>query len=71
LPTSTSKPEPTITDEVQQFYEKAMINLGWNPFAAGRGTTSAILLMFMKGTELVSVAVIPQTDGLMYVMLVK
>ncbi len=61
----------TTSDEVQKFYEKAMGKLGWNMFAAGQGTTSAILLMFMKGTDLVSISIIPQTDGLMYVLLVK
>jgi hypothetical protein len=58
-------------DEVQNFYEKAMTKLGWNMFAGGQGTTNAILLMFIKGADLVSVSIIPQTDGLMYVLLVK
>ena len=59
------------SDEVQNFYTKEMSKLGWNMFASGQGTTSTVLLIFMKGTDTASVSIIPQTDGLMYVMLVK
>ena len=58
-------------DEVQKFYEKAMAKLGWNMFASGQGTTSAILLIFLKDTDTASVSIIPQPDGVMYVLLVK
>jgi hypothetical protein len=58
-------------DEVQNFYEKAMPKLGWNMFASGQGATKAVLLFFMKGSDTVSVSVIPQPDELVYVMLVK
>lgn len=56
---------------VQDFYQKAMAKLGWNMFASGQGATSTILLMFMKGTDTVTVSIIPQPDGVMYVLLVK
>jgi hypothetical protein len=58
-------------DEVQNFYEKEMGKLGWAMFATGQGTTNALMLIFMKGSATVSVSIIPQPDGLMYVMLVK
>ena len=58
-------------DDVQYFYKNEMTKLGWNVFASGQGTTNAILLMFMKGANLVTVSIIPLSDGLIYVMLVK
>jgi len=58
-------------DEVQKFYKKEMTKLGWNMFASGQGTTSAVILIFMKDSKTASVSIIPQPDGLMYVMLVK
>lgn len=58
-------------EEVQKFYEKAMVKLGWNLFATGDGTTDVVLLFFMKGSSMVSISIIPQPDGLLYVLLVK
>lgn len=58
-------------DEIQKFYEKALGKLGWNMFASGQGTTDAVLLIFMKDTGTLSVSIIPQPDGSMYVLLVK
>jgi hypothetical protein len=40
-------------------------------FASGQGTTTAILLIFLKDTSTLSVSIIPQRDGIMYVLLVK
>ena len=57
-------------DEVQKFYEKAMANLGWNLFASGNSPTNSIILMFMKDNDLVTISIIPQDDGLMYVLLI-
>lgn len=58
-------------DEIQKFYETKLAKLGWNVFASGQGTTDAVLLIFMKGTATLSVSIIPQSDGVMYVLLVK
>lgn len=58
-------------DEIQKFYETELAKLGWNMFASGLGTTDAALLIFMKGTSTLSVSIIPQPDGTMYVLLVK
>ena len=58
-------------DEVQDFYESQLPGLGWNLFATGQGETDTLLLMFMKGTNILTVSIIPQPDGVMYVMLVK
>ena len=58
-------------DEIQGFYQKAMKKLGWNMFATGQGGTKAVLLIFMKGTDIVSISILPQADGIMYVLLVK
>jgi hypothetical protein len=58
-------------DEIQKFYEKELGKLGWNMFASGQGTTDAVLLIFMKDVGTLSVSIIPQPDGIMYVLLVK
>jgi hypothetical protein len=58
-------------EDVQHFYENEMPKLGWNLFASGQGTTDALMLMFMKGSDLLTISIIPQSDGLIYVLLVK
>jgi hypothetical protein len=58
-------------DEVQKFYIKEMKKLGWNKFAIGTGKTKAVMLVFMKDPDVASVAILPQKDDLLYVMLVK
>jgi hypothetical protein len=59
------------SDEIQKFYEKALAKLGWNMLGSGQGTTHAVLLIFMKDAGALSVSIIPQPDGTMYVLLVK
>ena len=58
-------------DEIQEFYEAELAKLGWSMFTSGQGTTGAVMLIFMKGTGTLSVSIIPQADGIMYVLLVK
>lgn len=58
-------------EEVQTFYETKLAKLGWSSFASGQGTTGAVMLIFMKGTDVLSVSIIPQADGILYVLLVK
>ena len=58
-------------EEIQKFYEKELGKQGWNILASGQGTTSAILLIFMKDISTLSVSIIPQPDSIMYVLLVK
>jgi len=57
--------------DVQKYYEAEMPKLSWKLFASGQGTTNAILLMFMKGTELITVSIIPQEGDLIFVMFTK
>jgi hypothetical protein len=59
------------SDEIQKFYEKALAKLGWNMLGSGQGTTDAVLLIFMKDAGTLSVSIIPQPDGTMYVLLVQ
>jgi len=59
------------SDEIQKFYEKELAKLGWNFFAGGQGTTDAVLLFFMKDASTLTVSILPQPDGVMYVLLVK
>jgi len=69
--TSYSFTVNALPDEVQAFYEREMAKLGWDLLASGQGTTGAFLLIFTQGQETASVSIIPQPDGLIYVMLVK
>ena len=57
--------------EVQKFYETEMPKSGWNLLSSGQGPTGAILLIFTKGADIRTISIIPQPDGVMYVMLVK
>ncbi len=58
-------------EEIQAFYEAALGDLGYTMFASGQGATEAIMLIFMKDLDTLSVSIIPQPDGIMYVLLVK
>ncbi len=58
-------------EEIQSFYETELAKLGWGLFTSGQGASGATLLMFMKDVSIVSVSIIPQPDGVMYVLLVK
>ena len=58
-------------DEVKKFYEKELAKLGWNEFATSEGTSQTILLMFVKGSDSITISIFSQTDGTIYVLLVK
>ena len=58
-------------DEIQAFYEKELAKLGWNMFANGEGDNGSLLLIFLKDTATLSLSIIPQPDGIMYVLIVK
>jgi hypothetical protein len=58
-------------EEVQKFYEKELAKLGWNQFANSEGNPQTVLLMFMKGSDTLTITILSQTDGTTYVMLVK
>ena len=61
----------TSTDEIQSFYQAKMAKIGWNLLANGQGTTGAVLMIFTKGSDTATISIIPQTDDVIYVMLVK
>lgn len=56
---------------VQQFYETQMKAQGWDVYTNDQSTTKAILLLFTKGEDAVSVSVSLQPGGLTVVLLVK
>ncbi len=58
-------------EEIQEFYEGELTALGWELLAAGQGETNSILLIFTKGNSTASLAIMPQADGIIYVMMVK
>lgn len=57
-------------DEIQMFYEVELAKLGWKVFTIGQGSTGAVILMFTQGAGMLSVSIIPQPDGAMYVLMV-
>jgi hypothetical protein len=57
--------------EVQKFYETEMSARGWELFGSRQGATNAVLLIFSKDENALSVSILPQTDGLTYVLLTK
>ncbi len=59
------------SDEITNFYGNELGKLGWNLLARGQSTTNSILLIFVKDPSVLTVSIIPQSDGSMYVMLVK
>jgi hypothetical protein len=61
----------TSPNAASQYYQREMVKLGWKLFASGQGKTNAVLLIFMKGADTVTVSILPQSDGLVYVMFVK
>ena len=61
----------TNAESIQAFYETELGKMGFNLFAVGEDTgNDSIMLMFMKGSELVSISIIPSGD-LMLVLIVK
>jgi len=58
-------------DEVQAFYENELAEMEWNLFAVGQGGSDTVMLIFMKGNDRVSVSILPESDGMVYVLLVK
>jgi hypothetical protein len=59
------------SDEIIQFYKTELVKRGWELLATGQGKTNAVLLIFMKEGNTLSVSLIPQPDGIIYVLLVK
>jgi len=58
-------------DEIQRYYQKELAKTGWNLLAGGKSETGAILLIFTKGTDTLTLSIIPQPNDEMYVMLAK
>ena len=57
--------------DIVAYYQDAMEKLGWKLFATGQGSTESTILIFIKGSETISVSILPQFDDLNYVLLVK
>lgn len=61
----------TTSEDVQAFYEKELLKLGFNLFATGEGEGKAtVMLIFMKDTTIVSVSIIP-AENVLIVLIVK
>jgi len=57
-------------EDIQSYYEIELGKLGWSSFAAGQGEKDTLLLMFMKGIEMITISVLPYEGELMYVLIV-
>jgi len=59
------------SEEIQQYYQTELTKQGANLFATGEGNEKGtVLLIFMMGTDVVSISIIPH-DDLMLVLIVK
>lgn len=59
-------------DQIGQFYKNELTSQGWTLLASGKGSTNeSVILIFMKESSTFSVSIIPQSDGTVYVLLVK
>ena len=45
-------------DQVKAFYNQRLRSLGWQAFAEGQGETGSILLIYQKGTQILSISVL-------------
>ena len=64
---TTDKP----LEEVQAFYENELVALGWSELAVGEGEEGASILFFTREEQTFTVSIIPQSEGLLYVMLMQ
>jgi len=58
-------------EEIVQFYSDELAKLGWTLLASGEGETNAIILIFTKGSSTLPMTIIPRSEGVMHVILVK
>ena len=56
--------------QVQDFYDREMPEVDWQPFATGTGETGNLLLMYQKDSKITTIGVIKQGD-VTYVMIVQ
>jgi hypothetical protein len=61
------------SDDIIGHYGSELSKLGWNLLATGQTPSGkgTAMLIFMQNSAMVTVSVIPLSDGLMYVMIVK
>lgn len=57
-------------DEIQAYYESGLRKLGWSLLAAGEGEAGAVIMIFMREGETLSVSLIRNEDEFI-VMIVK
>jgi len=63
----------TIRATIQQvldFYDREMPEVGWQPFATGTGETGNLLLMYQKDSTITTIGVIAQGNTIL-VMIVQ
>lgn len=58
-------------EDVREYYEMQLSQMGWNLWANGEGETGAVLLFFSKDDNMVTISIIPMGGGEVYVMLIK
>jgi hypothetical protein len=59
------------SDDVAAYYQKQMVGLGWETLGSGQGDTGAVIMIFTKQEDVATVSILPQQDGLLYVLMVK
>ncbi len=58
-------------EEVAAFYDAQLTELGWEKFATGQGESGARMMIFVKGTDMLTVSIIPAAGNTTLVILLK
>ncbi len=58
-------------DDVKNFYVQQLGSQGWQPLGSGQASANSLIMIFSNGSDTVTVSVIPQSEGALYVFLTK
>ncbi len=58
-------------DDVKNFYTTQLGQQGWQVMGSGQASATSLIMIFSKGSDTVTVSVIPQSEGTLYVFLTK
>lgn len=58
-------------NDVKNFYTTQLGSQGWQVMGSGQASANSLIMIFTKGSDTVTVSVIPQSDSTLYVLLAK
>lgn len=57
--------------QVQDFYEREMLQAGWESWATGTGETGGVILLYQKDGKMVTIGAAPQADVILVVIVLS